>query len=260
MPKNSNSMSSGWIPTSSVWIWLDYSYCTLNDLYSHTLTVRYVEDMTMEFSKCQEMELARMTFFKRTLTRFKDTLDTVNKSVWVQGYPLFMSVVYTLVFSYVLTCMYMYMHVCDFRCTTCSMCMCLYVCMCVCTHVIYNYLLLIYTEIVWCHTHAYAYTKHSPIHLCYGLVYREMNLIPPHNNPPSCFVYDWIFVVTSLASCCIHIWSPTTEWRTYHMTVGRPLTLWTLRKTWGGMPSTLEQEWITTGQILKYVYMDMYDF
>jgi hypothetical protein len=42
---------------------------------------RYVEDMTMEFSKCQEMELARMTFFKNTLLRFKETLDTTKKAM-----------------------------------------------------------------------------------------------------------------------------------------------------------------------------------
>ena len=42
---------------------------------------RYVEDMTMEFSKCQEMELARMTFFKNTLLRLKETLDTTKKAM-----------------------------------------------------------------------------------------------------------------------------------------------------------------------------------
>ena len=50
---------------------------------SFILLHRYVEDMTMEFSKCQEMELARMTFFKKILVQLKDTLDTTNKAVYV---------------------------------------------------------------------------------------------------------------------------------------------------------------------------------
>ena len=43
---------------------------------------RYVEDMQMQFSKCQDFENERMEFFKITLQGFKDALDLGNDARW----------------------------------------------------------------------------------------------------------------------------------------------------------------------------------
>ena len=39
------------------------------------LTCRYEEDMTVQFSKCQEAELARMEFFKAIFVKMQGILD-----------------------------------------------------------------------------------------------------------------------------------------------------------------------------------------
>ena len=36
---------------------------------------RYIEDMKMQFDKCQEFEHTRMDFFKETLQNFQQVLD-----------------------------------------------------------------------------------------------------------------------------------------------------------------------------------------
>ncbi len=53
---------------------------------------RYIDDLTIEFDRCQEAEHVRMEFFKKTLYKLKNALDLsknarYSKSVmiWVIG-------------------------------------------------------------------------------------------------------------------------------------------------------------------------------
>ena len=51
------------------------------------LTGRYEEDMTVQFSKCQEAELARMEFFKAIFFKMQGILDLTktDRQVHVLG-------------------------------------------------------------------------------------------------------------------------------------------------------------------------------
>lgn len=42
------------------------------------LAIRYEEDMTSQFSKCQEAELSRMEFFKAVFKKLESILDLTN--------------------------------------------------------------------------------------------------------------------------------------------------------------------------------------